>query len=134
MSSSPLAVLEVTPGEVLDRITILAVKQSRLTSSAPRAQVDETLASARGAWAEVFGRAPAIDATAAARLERELRELNDRLWSAEDMIRAHERRGDWGAGFVEVAREICRLNDARADLKNQVDALFGLGAQRKIYE
>jgi hypothetical protein len=134
MSGSPRAVLEVSPGEVLDRITILAVKRTRLAAGASKSEVEGALASAIGAWADVVARTPAVDTTVAAQLERDLQALNDRLWRAEDRIRAHERCQDWGMAFVEVAREICRLNDARADLKNEVDALFGLGAQRKIYE
>jgi hypothetical protein len=126
--------LEVTPGEVLDRITILAVKRTRLSSDELRAKVDEGLAHARGVWSEVVGRSPGVDAAAAAQLERDLQELNERLWRAEDRIRTHDRRSEWREAFVEVAREICRLNDRRADLKNQVDSLFGLGAQKKIYE
>jgi hypothetical protein len=126
--------LEVTPGEVLDRITILAVKRTRLSSDELRAKVDEGLAHARGVWSEVVGRSPGVDAAAAAQLERDLQELNERLWRAEDRIRTHDRRNEWGEAFVEVAREICRLNDKRADLKNQVDGLFGLAAQKKIYE
>jgi chromosome segregation ATPase len=82
----------------------------------------------------VVGRSPGVDAAAAAQLERDLQELNERLWRAEDRIRTHDRRSEWREAFVEVAREICRLNDRRADLKNQVDSLFGLGAQKKIYE
>lgn len=134
MNRSWRAVLEVTPGEVLDRTTILVVKRKRLSSDALKAQVDGALASARGAWADVLARSPAVDTAAAAQLERDLQTLNDRLWNAEDRIRAHDRRKEWGAAFVEVAREICRLNDARAELKNQVDGLFGLEGQRKIYE
>jgi hypothetical protein len=126
--------LEVTPGEVLDRLTILAVKRTRLSSDELRAQVDEGLAHVRGAWSEVVGRSPGVDAAVAAQLERDLQELNERLWRAEDRIRTHDRRNEWGEAFVEVAREICRLNDKRADLKNQVDGLFGLAAQKKIYE
>jgi hypothetical protein len=134
MNRPPRALLEVTPGEVLDRITILAVKRTRLSSDELTAQLDEGLSRARSAWSEVVGRSPAVDAAAATQLERDLQELNERLWRAEDRIRAHDRRSEWGEAFVEVAREICRLNDRRADLKNQVDGLFGLGAQKKIYE
>ena len=128
-----LPLLPVSPGEVLDRITILEVRQARLGSGGARTFSEDALLAARKAWADAAARSPSLDGPAAARLAEDLRAVNERLWNAEDRIRAHDRGSDWGVGFIQVAREICRLNDARADLKNQVDGLFGLKPQQKIY-
>jgi len=111
--------IEVGAGELIDRLTILRVKQRRLRDPVKRrsvAEALETLAPAR----EALG-----DTTRLPPLEVALGVVNDRLWTVEDQIRSLERRSDFGPSFVELARSIYRLNDLRHSLKCEIDSLFG---------
>jgi hypothetical protein len=58
------------------------------------------------------------------KLEAELKATNFLLWNVENELREHEVRGDFGADFVSLARQIYKTNDQRADLKNKINALF----------
>ena len=115
--------LEVTPGELLDRLGILELKLNRCHRPEQKTQLKTAVERARTAR-----RAAHLDAPGLAPLERELAAINDALWSAEDEIRAREGVGDHGDAFVAVARSICRLNDRRAALKRSIDHLCGFPA------
>lgn len=127
-----LVMLNVTPGELLDRISILEVKRARVRLDDQRRRAESALASARQAWAAA-ARSIATEGATVARLEQDLISLNGELWTAEDRIRQCERDGDWGPAFVAAARSICHLNDRRAELRVQVDALFDLPGDQKVY-
>jgi hypothetical protein len=51
--------------------------------------------------------------------------VNGELWDIEDRIRDCERAGDFGSGFVELARAVYHTNDRRAALKAQINQLCG---------
>ena len=55
----------------------------------------------------------------------DLRRVNLALWQIEDDIREHERRQDFGAGFIALARSVYRSNDRRAALKARINGLCG---------
>lgn len=113
-------IIEVAPGELIDKLTILAIKLDRIADPQKRVNVlveYETLEAARrGAMAP----SPALDA-----LTADLRGVNERLWEIEDLIRNCERRGDFGADFVELARAVYITNDRRAALKKEINGLLG---------
>lgn len=116
---SPILV-EISAGELLDKISILEIKAERMANPAKRANVLQELAMLR----DVRGRMlPDIEPLA--RLASLLRQVNEQLWEVEDALRAHEAQGDFGERFVELARSVYRLNDQRADLKRQINDLTG---------
>jgi hypothetical protein len=55
----------------------------------------------------------------------ELKAVNEALWTIEDDIRACEARGDFGDGFVALARSVYRTNDRRAAIKREINVLCG---------
>ena len=112
--------LEVTAGELLDRLGILRLKLDRCTAGEQRAQLKAAVERAQAVRRAARVEAPGLEA-----LEDELAAINEALWNAEDEIRARERDGDHGEAFVAVARAICRLNDRRAAVKRAVDRLCG---------
>lgn len=59
-----------------------------------------------------------------AELSAELKLVNSQLWDAESAIRTHEARGDFGASFVALARQIYVTNDRRAVLKKAINQLL----------
>jgi hypothetical protein len=106
-------------GEVIDKITILEIKVSRLPTEAARANAAKELRLLNQVAAPVLASAP-ITALAA-----RLKTLNEALWDIEDRIRDHERMADFGAAFVELARAIYRHNDARGALKREISLMLG---------
>lgn len=110
----------VSPGELIDKITILEIKCARIADDAKRANVANELALLNGARDAAIAPSAALDALAAA-----LRAVNGELWDIEDAIRRHERAGDFGPDFVALARAVYRTNDRRAAIKRQINGLLG---------
>ena len=112
--------IEIAPGELIDKITILQIKSERITDADKLANVAielTTLATSRDASLPA---SPELD-----QLSADLKEVNEKLWVIEDDIRDCERDGDFGPRFVELARAVYRTNDVRADLKRQINMLLG---------
>ena len=112
--------VEVSFGELIDKITILEIKLERIDDPAKLKNLRaewETLTASRDAAV-----AGSSELTA---LSDELKRVNDALWAIEDDIRDCERAGDFGDKFVELARAVYVTNDQRADLKRQINILLG---------
>lgn len=120
---------EVSPGEAADKRTILAIKQDRIANPAMLAHIDREAALLDAVLAPLLAAEPALAAHMA-----DLRAVNERLWTIEDDIRDHERRGDFGPGFIALARAVYLTNDHRAELKRRVNLLFRSDiAEQKSY-
>ena len=112
--------VEISPGELIDKIAILEIKLERIKDAAKLGNVRtewETLTAARDG---ALGNSAELD-----RLTAELKEVNVRLWEIEDRIRDCERAKDFGETFVELARGVYRNNDRRAHIKRAINALLG---------
>ena len=119
MQAKPILV-EIAPGELIDKITILQIKSERIVAADKLKNVRvelEVLAAARDA---------AMPATAElADLTAQLKQINEALWDIEDAIRDCEREQDFGPKFIELARSVYHSNDRRAALKRQINELLG---------
>jgi len=111
----------VSVGELLDKLTILAIKLERIEDPAKRLNI----ARERDALEAVVAAQGVRDADGVAALEHELRGVNEQLWQIEDQIREHERQQRFDDAFIALARAVYRTNDRRADLKRQINALAG---------
>ncbi|MEX2617145.1 MAG: DUF6165 family protein [Alphaproteobacteria bacterium] len=110
----------VSWGELIDKITILEIKRDRLRDPGQLAHVETELA------ALVAARDGALSAAADIAAETEnLRDINTALWEIEDDIRGHERRKDFGPGFIELARSVYITNDRRAAIKRRINDRLG---------
>ena len=109
----------VSWGELLDKITILEIKTERLGGQEARANAAAELELLR----EIAQ--PAMAGAQATALVRRLKGLNQALWEIEDRIRDHERAGDFGPGFVELARSVYRHNDERGAIKREINLALG---------
>ena len=107
------------PGELLDKIAILRIKPERLGRPEQRANAARELA-----LLEALAAARLPDSDALRRLARDLEAVNGELWEIEDAIRECERAGDFGTGFVDLARRVYRRNDRRAALKREINLLL----------
>ena len=110
----------VSPGELLDKITILRIKAARMSDAAKVANVRHELELLEGTWREsVQGN---VDVSAE---ERALETVNARLWDIEDDIRDHEARHAFDARFIELARAVYFNNDERAAIKKHINVKLG---------
>jgi hypothetical protein len=112
--------VEIAPGELIDKITILEIKTERMSDQAKLANVRielDTLAKSRDA---AIGKSAEMD-----RLSAELKKINEELWVIEDDIRDCERAKDFGTKFIELARAVYFTNDRRAQVKRQINELLG---------
>ncbi|MBW3598340.1 MAG: tetratricopeptide repeat-containing glycosyltransferase family protein, partial [Planctomycetes bacterium] len=99
-------VVEISPGELLDKITILEIKSERIADAAKLQNIRRELDSLNHVRRDnVPGSSELND------LATQLKAINEQLWEIEDAIRDCERRNDFGAEFVELARSVYRSND-----------------------
>ena len=110
----------ISPGELIDKITILEIKSQRMTDAAKLHNVRTELALLTDTW-----RASPFSATDIRAEWDGLREVNGKLWDIEDRIRDRERDGDFGAEFIELARAVYVTNDERAVLKKKINTKLG---------
>jgi len=113
-------VVPVSWGELLDKVAILEIKRVRLR--APEAVANAEL--------ELAALAPALAAlepapAGLAVLRTALVAVNQQLWTIEDRIREKDAQGDFGPGFVALARSVYRENDERGRIKRAINALLG---------
>jgi len=108
--------IPISPGELLDKITILQIKAERIADPAKVANVKTELDMLEKVW----GEAVADDAEIRA-LGAELKAINEALWEIEDDIRDEERNRRFGERFIELARAVYVTNDERANAKKKVN-------------
>lgn len=112
--------VEVSAGELVDKITILEIKAERIADPDKLANVQRELQSLTTTRREALPGSEEL-----AELTAELRRINERLWEIEDDIRDCERKRDFGERFVELARAVYRTNDRRAAAKRKINELLG---------
>ncbi|HEU4431639.1 MAG TPA: DUF6165 family protein [Myxococcota bacterium] len=110
----------ISPGELLDKLTILRLKAERIREPTPLGNVQRELALLEATWREALP--PACDLREE---EAALARVNEALWEIEDAIRACEAAQRFDAEFVALARSVYQRNDERAALKRRVNAKLG---------
>ncbi len=106
-------------GELIDKITILEIKESRVMDASKLHNIRFELALLRKVKLEAGLCGPKID-----RLEAELKRANEFLWNVEDSLRQCEMRRQFDEEFISLARLVYKSNDQRAGLKKQINHLF----------
>jgi Family of unknown function (DUF6165) len=106
----------VSPGELIDKITILHIKSARIEDAGRLANVRRELALLEHHWRQSVPASAELAADAAA-LER----VNSELWDIEDRIREHEAQQRFDSGFIELARAVYLRNDERAAIKQRIN-------------
>ena len=110
----------VSPGELLDKITILRIKVARIQDAAKLANVKLELSLLEQIWKDSGAAAHdvALD-------ERALENVNGQLWDIEDRIRDKEARQTFDREFIELARAVYISNDERAAIKKRINLQLG---------
>jgi hypothetical protein len=110
----------ISPGELLDKITILRIKAARMTDAAKVANVKHELALLEKTWRDSGAAAGNLGEE-----EANLTRVNEALWVIEDEIRDEERAGRFGEKFIELARAVYVTNDERAAIKKRINVALG---------
>jgi hypothetical protein len=110
----------VSPGELLDKITILRIKSARMTDPAKLANVRVELDALERTWRDSGAAIPAVAPDEAA-----LQRVNEALWDIEDRIRDKEAAAEFDATFIELARAVYVTNDERAAIKKRINTALG---------
>ena len=110
----------ISPGELLDKITILRIKSQRMSDPQKLHNVRLELEALQGTWSGSAFAGFDIEADVHA-----LMTVNERLWVIEDDIRICEKAQDFGAEFVRLARAVYFENDERARVKREINLALG---------
>jgi hypothetical protein len=112
--------IEVAPGELLDKITILEIKSERITDPAKLPNICREMAVLAEARDRTIPWSNELD-----QMIIELKAINAAIWEVEDEIREYEGRQDFGHRFVDLARSVYRNNDRRAAIKRRINEWLG---------
>ena len=110
----------ISPGELLDKITILRIKAARMSDPAKVANVRLELDLLEKTWRDSGAAIPEVAAD-----EAELQRVNEALWDIEDKIRDKELAREFDGEFIELARAVYVTNDERAAVKKRVNLALG---------
>jgi hypothetical protein len=127
--------IEVSNGEIMDKLTILAIKLQQIKDAAKlknvQTEYDVLAPIVHGMYEALEGE----DKELLQDLHKNLQDINQTLWNIEDQIRIHESKKDFEDDFVELARSVYFTNDERAEFKKKINELTGsLLVEEKSYE
>ena len=119
--------IEVSNGEIIDKLTIIQIKLERIKDKAKLANLQKE-------YNELFEVSSAIISKSDT-LYKSLYEVNCELWDIEDHIRDLERKKDFGNDFVSTARAVYVKNDRRSEIKREINIKTSSGfIEEKSYE
>jgi len=108
--------IPISPGELLDKITILEIKSARISASDKLANINRELGMLNQVWNDAVNEDEALQ-----QMRAEIKSINEALWDIEDDIRDEEREKRFGERFIELARSVYVTNDQRADVKKRIN-------------
>jgi len=119
--------VEVSNGEIIDKLTIIQIKLERIKDDAKQANL-------RKEYDELINDSASIISTEDT-LYKSLYGVNCELWDIEDHIRDLERKKDFGDDFIATARAVYIKNDRRSELKREINIRTSSGLmEEKSYE
>jgi len=121
---------EISAGELIDKITILEIKQKKIKDAGKLQSIKTELASLQQTLNEHITLNDEIK-----KLSDELKKINFKLWDIEDGKRNCEKEKNFGEKFIELARNVYLFNDQRAKIKLQINNHLGSNIQEvKSYD
>ena len=108
--------IEVSYGELFDKISILEIKKTKLKSEIDIKKVSFELNLLINALKKSN-----FEYKKVALLKNKLKKVNLQLWDIEDKIRDKERLNCFDKEFIELARKVYKTNDTRSKIKNEIN-------------
>ena len=112
--------IELSIGELLDKISILQIKAERIDDPSKMKNINKELAVLMSLWND----SPYSDTNLSSEIN-ELKNINEALWDIEDKIRDKERNQLFDKDFIELARSVYFTNDKRAEIKRIINGKTG---------
>ncbi|MCH7549433.1 MAG: hypothetical protein IH969_07860 [Candidatus Krumholzibacteriota bacterium] len=112
--------VNISAGELLDKITILEIKSEQIQDPEKLKNVRHELDLLRGTWSS----SPLSQTDLAAQI-RNLKRVNKALWDIEDRIRLKEAARSFDDDFIYLARSVYKANDERAAIKRDINRALG---------
>ena len=112
--------VEVSVGELLDKISILEIKKDKIKDNDMLKFINEEYKILKSEFDKNVKSDVTLD-----KLFDVLKEINSRLWVIEDDKRLCEKNSDFGEKFVKLSRDVHLLNDNRAKLKLEINNYTG---------
>jgi len=110
----------ISYGEFLDKLTILEIKNERMTDKTKLINIQNELSLVKKLWDDC----PASNIDIKSELAA-LKTINEKLWVIEDDIRDKERQQNFDQGFIDLARSVYFENDTRAKIKKDINLKLG---------
>jgi len=111
--------IPISLGELIDKITILEIKQLKIKSPNAQSNIEKELGYLNEIVRDKEGLAELVKET-----KKQLLNVNMQLWQVEEDIRDKELKQEFDFVFIELARNVYRLNDDRAKIKKQINNLL----------
>ena len=119
--------IDVSVGELLDKISILKIKSYKIKDTAKLKHINYELDSLTNTALKLN----VLDVE----LLDELSEINSSLWKIEDDLRELELKKDFSDTFIQLARKVYITNDKRFKIKNKINDKYGsLVTEQKSYK
>jgi len=119
--------IEVSNGEITDKLTIIEIKLERISDPSKRANLQKEF--------EILNDAVASIIDKKSQLYIDLYTINNQLWDIEDHIRDLERAKNFGDDFIQTARSVYVVNDKRSEAKRKINEITGSNlTEEKSYE
>lgn len=116
--------IPVSPGELVDKITILEIKKKNIKTAAKLKLIKTELSHLTGILNEMMSTSKRKK-NAVLTEKKKLLAVNKKLWDIENRIRTKEAKHSFDKGFIEFARLVYITNDKRSEIKNRINILFG---------
>ena len=111
---------EISAGELVDKVTILEIKQAKISDMEKLNLINKELLSLNSTMKKFIP-----DHSKIKHLISELKEVNLKLWDIEDGKREAEKNNNFDEKFIELARNVYKFNDKRAKIKLSINNLLG---------
>ena len=112
--------VEVSAGELLDKLTILEIKQEKIKDPEKLKFINDEYSALKDQLNKSVKSDPKLD-----ELFNSLKKVNEKLWVIEDDKRLCEKSSDFGDKFVKLSRDVHFLNDDRAKIKLEINNYTG---------
>ena len=121
---------EISAGELFDKITILEIKKEKISNKEKLIDIEKELNSLKDTVEKFIP-----DQSNISKHISDLKEINLKLWDIEDGKRAAEKVKKFDDKFIELARNVYKLNDERAKIKLAINTTLGSNIKEvKSYE
>lgn len=120
------ATIEVSPGELIDKLTILDIKLEKINDEDKLKNVRHEKGILMTRFLDL--RESLEGNRVSVRMDpliKQLYDVNEKIWDIEDGIRDCERNKDFSERFIELARGVYQNNDERSRLKRATDTICG---------